>query len=828
MIEAAKITIKGVVQGVGFRPFIYKLAIEHNLLGWVLNSKEGVFVHVEGAPDEIDAFVLDVSEKAPAASKVNEINIADIEVAGYDSFEIHFSEDSGASRRTLVSPDLATCDDCAKELFDKNSAKYGYPFINCTNCGPRFTIIKDLPYDRPKTAMAPFDMCEPCAAEYANPLDRRFHAQPTACFNCGPHAYFSSKEDNFASKFWGTDASTTAQIIGKCASLLQDGEVIAVKGLGGFHLVCDASNAKAVATLRTRKRRPSKPLAVMFRNIKDVEGCCSVNDIEAGELQGSVRPIVLLKKTTALVASDEMQGIADGMSELGVMLPYTPLQHLLLEAVDFPLVMTSGNIHGEPIVISDEDARIKLGDIAVAIIGSNREIITRFDDSVVRVLQFNFSGEKPEYALTVIRRARGMAPMPIALPGEVLNSANAEASEGSGVGAEDSSKSATSIFAVGPQQKNTFCLTRGGEAFLSAHIGDMDSSENFFAWDVSRKNYEHLFDQKPTIIACDAHPDYITSKWARDLCRANPDLKLAEVWHHHAHIVSTMAENSLKPPVLGFAFDGTGYGPDGAIWGGEALLCNYETFERFANMSYVPMPGGSAAIKDLRQMAYGVLWAYDLLEHPGAAGLLEKLGEAANICEKMIDNSINTPFTSSVGRLFDAAACLLGLCDKPNYEGEGAILLEGAIEPLAVAEGEYAPSFLDSRNQGYVLNVEKNTATKNSTALDTSVVLLDPAPLFEALLGDLVSGEKAGVIARKFHDAFVGSLLDISTLVKANYDIKSVALGGGVFMNRYLVENSVLALVSAGFDVAIPRELPANDGGVSYGQAVIGLANNKS
>ena len=826
MIEATKIVIKGVVQGVGFRPFIYKLALEHDLFGWVLNSKEGVFVHVEGTPHNIDAFVLGVSEKAPAASKVKEINIAEIDVAGYDSFDIRFSEDSGECRRTLVSPDLATCADCERELFDKTSSKYGYPFINCTNCGPRFTIIKDLPYDRPKTAMAPFDMCDPCAAEYANPLDRRFHAQPTACFNCGPHVYFASKDDDFSSRLWGTDAKETAGIVEKCANLLQSGEIIAVKGLGGFHLVCDAANPKAVATLRSRKKRPSKAFAVMFSSVKEVKACCKVNDIEAAQLEGSVRPIVLLSKTSDFIASGDMQGVADGLGELGVMLPYTPLQHLLLKAVSFPLVMTSGNIHGEPIVITDEEACEKLGDIAVAIVGSNRDIITRFDDSVVRVLEFRFPGEKPEYAHTVIRRARGMAPMPVGLSDEIFAGAAAKSCIDSGAGAEGSKKFASSVFAVGPQQKNTFCLTRGNEAFLSAHIGEMDGQENFLAWDASRKNYEHLFDQEPSIIACDAHPDYITSKWARDFCAENPNVKLSEVWHHHAHIVSAMAENSLKPPVLGFAFDGTGYGADGAIWGGEALLSNYETFERFANLSYVPMPGASAAIKDLRQMAYGVLWACDLLGHPGSESLLKKLGDSAAICEKMIDNSINTPYTSSVGRLFDAAACLLGLCDKPSYEGEGAILLEGAIAPLSNTEGGCRSDFLASRHQGYLLNLEKNTATKDSTALDTSVILLDPAPLFKALLDDMLAGSNIGDIARKFHDAFVGAVIDVSTLVKASYGISSVVLSGGVFMNRYLVESSVLALASEGFDVAIARELPANDGGISFGQAVVALANN--
>ena len=826
MIEAAKILIKGVVQGVGFRPFIYKLALEHDLFGWVLNSKEGVFVHVEGSPDNIDAFVLDVSEKAPAASKVNEINITEIAVTGYDSFDIHFSEDSGACRRTLVSPDLATCADCANELFDKTSSKYGYPFINCTNCGPRFTIIKDLPYDRPKTAMAAFDMCDPCAAEYANPLDRRFHAQPTACFNCGPHAYFASKEDNFSSRFWGTDASETSKIIHKCANLLQSGEIIAVKGLGGFHLVCDASNPAAVASLRSRKKRPSKAFAVMFSSIKEVQACCKVNDIESAQLEGSVRPIVLLRKTSDFIASGDMKGVADGLGELGVMLPYTPLQHLLLKAVSFPLVMTSGNIHGEPIVITDEDACEKLGDIAVAIVGSNRDIVTRFDDSVVRVLEFRFPGEKPEYAHTVIRRARGMAPMPVTLPDEIFSVAGEKSCIDSGQSDEGSEKVAPSVFAVGPQQKNTFCLTRGKEAFLSAHIGEMDNRDNLLAWDESRKNYAHLFDQEASIIACDSHPDYITSKWAGDFCAENPNVKSVKVWHHHAHIASAMAENSLKPPVLGFAFDGTGYGADGAIWGGEALLSNYETFERFANMSYVPMPGGTAAVKDLRQMAYGVLWACDLLDHSGAESLLKKLGDSAGICEKMIDNSINTPYTSSVGRLFDAAACLLGLCDKPSYEGEGAILLEGAIAPLTDSKSGSPSDFLTSRDHGYLLNIEKNTATKDSTALDTSVVLLDPVPLFQALLDDMVAGEKIGDIARKFHDAFIGAVLDVSILVKASYGISSVVLSGGVFMNRYLVENSVSALAVEGFDVAIARELPSNDGGVSFGQAVVALANN--
>ena len=792
MREACNLTIQGTVQGVGFRPFVYRCAHELGVCGWVYNCSQGVIVHAEAEPEVLNAFIMMVHDTAPAAAHIAEISIDEAQLEPCEAFEIVASKEGGEGKTTLVSADLATCCACEQELFDPANRRYRYPFINCTNCGPRFTIIDQLPYDRCHTSMGAFEMCEPCAAEYANPMDRRFHAQPDACWDCGPKISWTCGGQTL----WGTTREESDAIFAQAVDLLKQGGILAVKGLGGFHLVCDAENEEAVATLRQRKRREGKPFAVMMASAESARQLCQVSTDEEALLSGSVRPIVLLRLRED---AQLVPGLADGLYELGVMLPYTPVQHLLMH--DFAaaggrmLVMTSGNVHDEPIVIDDEEALRTLGDIADAIMGNNREIRARYDDSVVRVLDFGQVGS----ALQFVRRARGYAPTPLTL------AAGLEAPEGQ------------VVCATGPEQKTTACFVREGDAFVTQHVGDMENALINDAWYESLERYQSLFDMQPTLLACDKHPEYLTTKWARQQA-----LPRVEVQHHHAHIVSVLAENGIDEAALGFAFDGTGYGVDGAIWGGEALLCNLTAFERFANFAYVPMPGGAACVKHPLRMAYGVLWAADLLEHPAAQAAFVPLGTMPQLLDQMIESEINTPYTSSVGRLFDSASALLGICPEPTYESEGAVQLEAAAA-RAVAAGADDQAF-DSR---YTITIQKNIATESSTAQDTSVLLFDAAPTFQALLDDLQTGVSPDEIALRFHNAFVEAVVTAAQLFRALYGISLVALSGGVFLNRYLMEHVVPLLAAEGFNVALNREVPPSDGCISLGQAVVACATAK-
>ena len=805
MIEALDINVKGIVQGVGFRPFVYRLAKHYLINGWVLNAVDGVFIHAEGEGNLLDQFVMEISDNAPAAARVERITLKEVPLLGCTNFEIRFSDDAHTAETTLVSPDLATCDDCVAELFDPANRRYRYPFINCTNCGPRFTIIDKLPYDRPATSMAPFAMCPDCAREYADPADRRFHAQPDACFECGPHISWREEADvngELGDISWGATREESDAIFARAVQLLLAGKTIAVKGLGGFHLVCDAANEAALAELRRAKHRDGKAFAVMVGSADEARKVCQVDAVEQQQLCSPERPIVLLRKRADAVFA---AGLADRLPELGVMLPATPVQHLLLH--DFVaaggsgmLVMTSGNVHDEPIVTDDAQAYERLRGIACGFLGNNRAIRARYDDSVVRVLRvggIDDSGN-PIEAVQFIRRARGFAPAPI-----VDKAANADA---------------PSILAVGPEQKNAFAISRGAQTFVSQHIGDMENADVYDAWLESKARFEELFDLKPALVACDKHPEYLSSKWAHA-----QSLPVHEVQHHHAHIASVMGEHGITEAVCGIAFDGTGYGADGNIWGGEVLLANRQTYERFANFVYVPMPGGAAAVKRPLRMAYGALWAFDLLGHPGAADAVAALGAEAPVCDQMIERGLNTPLTSSVGRLFDAAAALLGICIEPSYEGEPAILMDAA----RAAADTYALTPQDAADvaERYAIGVVKNSATEGSTALDTSVLLLDPANTFKAMLDDKVAGVPASVISLRFHNAFVGAIETIAQLANALYGISTVALSGGVFMNRYLVEQASSRLGALGFTVALNKDLPPNDGCVSFGQAIAGAAS---
>lgn len=881
------IHVTGIVQGVGMRPFVYREAMAHGICGWALNAGDGVHIEAHAPADALDAFVAALSEHAPAAAHVERVDIADLKPGGWSAadeqgFHIVASQDQTA-HTTLVSPDIATCDDCLRELFDPADRRYHYPFINCTNCGPRFTIIRSLPYDRAATSMDRFPMCPACAAEYADPLDRRFHAQPNACFDCGPHITWreavngNACGNSSATPAVGTTREASDAIIERCVELLTSGGIVAIKGLGGFHLACDAANEQAVTELRRRKRRSNKPLAVMVRSLADAGRLCHIDDAERDLLAGSIRPIVLLRRRAvcgndgdspdALVLAPS---VARDLPELGVMLPYTPLQHLLLTAAAshgmHALVMTSGNLSEEPIETDDDLAweHLVAAGIADALLGNDRAILSRYDDSVVRVV---------DGAVMPVRRARGYAPQPLPLP------------------ALDGAPSC--VLACGPQQKATIALTRegtNGEAtcFVSQHIGDVENGETFDAWNAARTRLEDLFDLAPAALACDVHPSYLSGQWAREQAR-KCNLPLVEVQHHHAHIASVMAEAiaagrlTTDARVLGIAFDGTGAGTDGTIWGGEFLVAGLGGFERAAHLRTWALPGGAASVRDARRNAFALLSELGLLEHPGTAQLLDSLDEQTrSVTATMIERGINSPRTSSMGRLFDAAAAILGICDKATYEGEPAIELEaaawraldGEISRFAgnqVGVSASVSTSLDSLFR-YVLTTNplsgifaSNLAKKGSpdtlfatsapgtgpksthlessqTAFATqshskkyvseltvqdasdSPLILNPKPLFEALLSRIETGESADRLALGFHIAIARSSARIAREICARESIDTVALSGGVFMNRLLLQLLTHDLKDAGLAVLVPHAVPVNDGCIAYGQAAIARA----
>lgn len=803
------IHVTGIVQGVGMRPFVYREAMAHGICGWVLNAGDGVHIEAHAPADALDAFVAALSEHAPAAARVERVNIADLGPGGWSTadeqgFRIVASQDQTA-HTTLVSPDIATCDDCLRELFDPADRRYHYPFINCTNCGPRFTIIRSLPYDRAATSMDCFPMCPECAAEYADPLDRRFHAQPDACFDCGPHITWREAGEAAALPAVGTTRETSDAIIDRCVELLSCGSIVAIKGLGGFHLACDASNEQAVAELRRRKRRSNKPLAVMVRGLADVERLCHISDVERGLLAGSIRPIVLLRRRAVCESGDSPDAlalapsVAHDLPELGVMLPYTPLQHLLLAAAEacgmHALVMTSGNLSEEPIETDDDLAweHLVAAGIADALLGNDRAILSRYDDSVVRVV---------DGAAMPVRRARGYAPQPLPLP------------------ALDGTPSC--VLACGPQQKATIALTRegaNGEAtcFVSQHIGDVENGGTFDAWNAARTRLEDLFDLAPAALACDVHPSYLSSQWAREQAR-KCNLPLVEVQHHHAHIASVMAEAiaagqlTTDARVLGIAFDGTGAGTDGTIWGGEFLVASLGGFERAAHLRTWALPGGAASVRDARRNAFALLSELGLLEHPGAARLLDSLDEQTrSVTATMIERGINSPRTSSMGRLFDAAAAILGICDKATYEGEPAIELEAAAWHAFSSESACPTG-----------NMASFSVTESSRPDDCHV--LNSRPLFEALLEGIRTGVPAGKLALDFHVTIARASARIASEICVREDLDTVALSGGVFMNRLLLQLLTHELKDAGLAVLVPHAVPVNDGCIAYGQAAIARA----
>ncbi len=804
---AYRITISGVVQGVGFRPFVYNLAQRLGLRGWVLNHSGGVDIEAEGALERLTTFIAALRDEAPPLARIESLEAVPISANGYEEFEIRHSE-AQAGRFMLISPDVATCPDCLRELFDFADRRYRYPFINCTNCGPRFTIIEDIPYDRPLTTMRVFPLCEACRAEYEDPTDRRFHAQPNACPVCGPKIWISeSANQRVGEKVngeWRMEngethipdyavLSTQYDALAVAVDRLLKGEILAIKGLGGFQLACDATNAKAVQRLRERKRRPHKPFAVMVATLEEARTHCAISPAEAELLTSSQAPIVLLDRRDA---STIAEGVAPNQKTLGLMLPYTPLHHLLLRDVGRPLVMTSGNVSEEPIAKDNDEALARLSGIAEAFLLHNRDIYARYDDSVVRVIEKANEREKEKAnlriseatnrrvgaqiapkseiqnpKLQIIRRARGYAPFPVRLP-----------------------FGAPPLLAVGPLLKNTFTLTRDEYAFVSQHIGDMENLETLAHYEAALATYQHLFRIEPEYVVCDLHPDYLTTRLAADYATEHGLPAPLAVQHHHAHIAACLADNGWAPelgPVIGVALDGTGYGTDGAIWGGEWLVADYGDFRRAAQLEYLPLPGGDAAIRHPWRIAVAYLHAlvdpedYPAGFCPGEAGLIRQ----------QLEKGLNVAQTSSMGRLFDAVSALLGVCRETSYEAQAAIELEQIAAPAAAL----AP---------YPFAIERD--------------IIRVAPLFYALLGDLARGIPVPEIAARFHVTVAEMVVAGARRIREETGIATVALSGGVFQNRLLLELTLPRLEAAGFELLLHRQMPPNDGGVSLGQAAVG------
>ncbi|HIQ06428.1 MAG TPA: carbamoyltransferase HypF [Anaerolineae bacterium] len=749
-VIARRIHVNGIVQGVGYRPFVYRLAHELDVTGWVRNSSTGVDIEVEGEAEAVMAFVEALTAQAPPLARVQRVDVHPISPNGFREFTIRYSHSQAGF--TLVSPDVATCPDCLRELFDPTDRRYRYPFINCTNCGPRFTIIQALPYDRPNTTMRVFPMCAECQAEYDDPLNRRFHAQPNACPACGPEVTLEIGQ-------WKQGVEPQTGDLEATAALLRAGAIVAVKGLGGFHLACDATNPEAVAELRRRKTRPHKPLAVMMRDLAQVRAHCYLTPKEETLITSPAAPIVLLeRRPDSALAS----GIAPGNRTVGVMLPYTPLHHLLLHDVNRPLVMTSGNRADEPIARTNEQAREKLGHIADAFLFHNREIHNRADDSVWMVAP---GGSVP------LRRSRGYAPYPVRLAFSVPKS----------------------VLAVGGQLKNTFCLLAGDQAFLSQHIGEMDNLETLIFFQEAVSRYVALFGIEPQVIAHDLHPDYLITRLAQEEMGEKPRVA---VQHHHAHVAACLAENGQAGPVIGLAFDGTGYGTDGAIWGGEFLIADLSGFRRAAHLAYFPLPGGEAAIHRPYRTALGLMqWALGYV--PDLPALAQVSEAEQRVVIQQVARDLNAPPTSSCGRLFDAVAALIGLREETSYEAQAAIELE------MIAANENLP--------GYPYRL----------AEVGDIWLIQPDETLAALVNDVQRDVPIPVIARRFHQTVADFSLDVVQKLRDQTGLNAVALSGGCFQNRLLLRLLLPALEAAGFTVYTHHQVPANDGGLSLGQAAV-------
>ena len=755
--------MRGIVQGVGFRPFVYNLAHQMGLAGYVLNSSAGVTIEIEGANGSVQEFLDTLQHRPPPLALIKEFAVAEMEPQGEAGFCIHQSH-AEVGEFVLISPDVATCDDCWRDFSDPANRRFGYPFTNCTNCGPRYTIIQDIPYDRPMTTMAPFTMCERCQAEYEDPANRRFHAQPNACPVCGPALALAESGSAYPGPS-SYRASESANIIRRARELLHEGKIVAVKGLGGFLLACDASNDASVRQLRTRKRRSDKPFALMARDVAAVESFCILSDAERAALLSPRRPIVVLRRRLDAAIS---AAVAPGNNTLGVMLPYTPLHYLLFsDSPDDPLqftalVMTSGNLSEEPIVISNEEAWQRLQPVADWFVFHNRDIYMRTDDSVVRI----FEGRE-----RVLRRSRGYVPHPV-----------------------DLGVSLREILACGAELKNTLCLTKGKYAILSQHIGDLENYETLVFFEETLANLKQLFRVEPQAVAYDLHPRYISTRFAL----GSPLEPKIGVQHHHAHIASCMAENHLHDRVIGVAFDGTGYGTDGKIWGGEFLVADFAGFERRAHLRYVPLPGGDAAVR--RPWRVAISYLHDTFgagSLPGGLDFLHGIPEKhVALVDSMLQRGINCVDTSSCGRLFDAVASLINLRQEVNFEGQAAIELEMIAQP---GVEDCYPFEIDASEPAQV----------------------DVRPMIERILRDLSHSRSQAYIAACFHNTMAAAIIAVCRQIRERERLNRVCLSGGTFQNLYLSEHAAAGLRREGFEVYLHSLVPPNDGGISLGQAVI-------
>jgi len=752
------IEVTGIVQGVGFRPFVYRLAHDCNLTGLIANTPAGVTIEVQGDGDLIERFLVRLQSEVPPLAKITSFHPREIHLQSDTSFRI-VSSRLDTPPKALISPDVAVCSDCLGEMSNPRDRRFRYPFINCTNCGPRFTIIRDIPYDRSRTSMASFRMCADCQAEYDNPTSRRFHAQANACWDCGPQL-----------QLWSADGACvdTAEPLREVARLLELDAIVAVKGLGGFHLACNAHSDVAVHMLRARKRRVEKPFAVMFRRAEDIERVCLLDDAARKLLLSSERPIVLLpRRADANLA----RSIAPANRFLGVFLPYTPLHHLLFSSAKLDaLIMTSANLSEEPIAIENQEAAQRLQGIADAFLLHDRDILLRCDDSVIRL-----AGDRSQQ----LRRSRGFVPVPVPIE-----------------------RDSEPHLAVGGELKNTICIVRGSEAFLSQHIGDLENLESYKFFEEAVEHLQRLLEVRPRVIAYDLHPDYFSTKWAL----AQEGVRAVGVQHHHAHIAACMAENHLDGRVIGIALDGTGYGTDGAIWGGEVLLADYTDFERAAHLEYVPLPGGAAAIHEPWLMAFSYLKRhYDknlsTLDLPFLRCVDTR---RLQVVQQMIDREIHSPHTSSCGRLFDAVAALVGIRSTVNYEAQAAIELEMA------AHGSTDES-------AYPFDLIRDGAHWQ----------IGTYSLFQSLLRDLRQGEGVTNISRRFHAGLAEVFVQLSEKIREQAKLNRVCLSGGCFQNLLLFELLRNGLHAKSFEVYFHSEVPAGDGGISLGQALV-AANRQS
>ncbi len=749
-----RLVIHGAVQGVGFRPFVYRLATGLSLAGWVRNTSQGVIVEVEGEHPSVESFLLRIESEKPPLASIHSLEPCVLDALGETKFEILASDDRGQTT-ALVLPDIATCADCAREIFDPANRRHRYPFTNCTNCGPRFSIVEGLPYDRPNTTMRAFAMCDACRAEYDNPLDRRFHAQPNACSVCGPQLELWNKQ--------GERVNEGHTALEEAARAARAGQILAMKGLGGFHLIVDARNQEAVARLRQLKQREEKPFALMVPSIAVAEELCEVSALEQRLLRSPEAPIVLLRRRHNATPAP---GVAPGNPFLGIMLPYTPLHHLLMAEMGFPIVATSGNLSDETICTDERDAVARLGSVVDLFLVHNRPIANHVDDSVVRIV----AGRE-----LVMRRARGYAPLPVRL---------------------EATTEAKTVLAVGADLKNTIALSVGPQVFVSQHIGDLESAEAFSTFQRVIGQFEKLRETQPGLVARDDHPDYHSTRYAARL-----NLPTQSIQHHVAHVASCMAENGIwGEPALGISWDGTGYGTDGTIWGGEFVAVRRAVCRRVAHLCTFPLPGGEAAVKEPRRSALGLAYAMMGDDAFSTCAASQFSARELAVLETMLQRHVNCPLTSSAGRLFDAVASLVGLRHRNRYEGQAAMELEFAAD--GIQTGEIYPFSLASGPEPWVI---------------------DWSSMITALLRDLSAQVPVGMISSKFHNTLVEMMVEVARRAGE----PRVALSGGCFQNRTLTERAVSRLQNEGFKCYWHQRIPPNDGGIALGQAVMALARTE-